>query len=156
METKREALQEGSRGALGSEAEIVPLLIPLGRAFRAMTGLFERETGMGAPKWLLLSTLGREDGLSQGEVSEAFCVDPSRLSRLGQALEEEGLVRRERDAGDNRVVRMYLTEAGRKQLRGLPRLEREFRRRVHEALGEEEVREMRQKLILLAEAMERG
>lgn len=156
METKREALQEGSRGGSGSEAEIVPLLIPLGRAFRAMTGLFERETGTGAPKWLLLSMLGREDGLSQGEVSEAFCVDPSRLSRLGQALEEEGLVRRERDAGDNRVVRMYLTEAGRKRLRELPRLEQEFRRRVHEAMSEEEVREMRQKLISLAEAMERG
>jgi MarR family transcriptional regulator, organic hydroperoxide resistance regulator len=156
VETKSEAEPEGSRGRPGSEAENIPLLIPLGRAFRAMSGLFERETGTGAPTWLLLAMLGREDGLSQGEVSEAFCVDPSRLSRLGQALEEEGLVRRERDAGDNRVVRMYLTEAGKKRLRELPRLEREFRRRIHEALGEEGVGEMRQKLISLAAAMERG
>lgn len=151
METERTAV-----GRSEAEAEIIPLLIPLGRAFRAMSGLFERETGTGAPTWLLLSLLARRDGLSQGEVSEAFCVDPSRLSRLGQALEEEGLVRRERDAGDNRVVRMYLTSEGRKRLRGLPRLEREFRRRLREALGEEEVGEMRRRLVSLAAAMERG
>jgi DNA-binding MarR family transcriptional regulator len=136
--------------------EISPLLIPLGRAFRAMSGLFERETGTGAPKWLLLAMLAREDGLSQGEVSEAFCVDPSRLSRLGQSLEEDGLVRRERDARDNRVMRLYLTDEGRKRLRELPRLEAEFRRRMRRALGDEEVREMRRMLESLARTMEEG
>lgn len=134
--------------------EVSPLLIPLGRAFRAMSGLFERETGTGAPTWLLLSLLSREDGLSQGAVSEAFCVDPSRLSRLGQSLEEDGLVRRERDAGDNRVVRLYLTDEGKRRLRELPRLEGEFRRRMREVLSEEEVLEMRRMLVLLAGAME--
>jgi DNA-binding MarR family transcriptional regulator len=134
--------------------EISPLLVPLGRAFRAISGLFERETGTGAPKWLLLAMLAREDGLSQGEVSEAFCVDPSRLSRLGQSLEEDGLVRRERDTRDNRVMRLYLTDEGRKRLLELPRLEAEFRRRMRRALSEEEVREMRRMLESLAGTME--
>lgn len=137
-----------------SVEELGPLLIPLGRAFRAMSGFFERESGTGAPKWLLLAMLSREDGLSQGAVSEAFCVDPSRLSRLGQALEEEGLVRRERDAEDNRVVRLYLTEKGRRRVGELPRLEEEMRRRVRRVLSEREVEEMRRGLVALAGAME--
>ena len=97
--------------------------------------------------------LSRREGLGQGEVSQRFGVDPSRLSRLGQALEEEGLIRRERDPEDNRVVRMYLTGAGRRELRELPRLKRLFRRRISGVLSEEEVGELRRMLDLLAEAM---
>ena len=54
-----------------------------------------------------------KDGISQGELSERFEVGPSRVTRLAKKLERDGLLRRERDPEDNRVVRMYLTEKGR-------------------------------------------
>lgn len=133
--------------------EVNPLMAPLGKAFRRMAGVFERETGTGAPRWLALAVLARRDGISQGEVSQAFELDPSRVTRVGQALEGEGLIRRERDPEDNRVVRMYLTDEGREKLREMPRLKEEFRRRIGGVLSDDEVGELRRMLGLLAGAM---
>jgi MarR family transcriptional regulator, organic hydroperoxide resistance regulator len=130
-----------------------PLMDPLRQAFRAMTGMFERETGVGGPKWLALALIAREDGLSQGEASRRCQLDPSRVTRVSQALEQDGLIRRERDAEDNRVVRMYLTEEGRRKVAELPRLSERFRQRINGVLTDEEVGELRRMLGLLAESM---
>lgn len=133
--------------------EVSPLMAPLGRAFRGMAGVFERETGVGAPRYLALAVLSRRDGVSQVEVSQAFELDPSRVTRVGQALEAEGLIRRERDPEDNRVVRMYLTDEGRKKVGEMPRLREEFQKRIGGVLSDEEVAELRRMLGLLAGAM---
>ena len=76
-----------------------PLLAPLGFAFWRMKGAFEREMGVSAGTWFTLALLAREDGMSQGELSQRFDVDPSRVTRLAKRLEREGLLRRERDRG---------------------------------------------------------
>jgi len=48
------------------------------------------------------------------------------------------------------VVRMYLTEEGRATLRHLPRLGEELERRIHGALSDEELKELRRLLTVLA------
>ena len=116
--------------------------------------MLERETGLGAAQWFTLVALSWGDGTSQGELSRMFELDPAQVTRTGQALERRGFIRRERDAEDRRVVRMYLTGEGR-------RLVREKRhevnglmdRRVRSVMGEEEIEQMRRMLSLLAEAM---
>ena len=133
--------------------ESIPMLTPLGLAFKRMMALVERETGLSAPKWFVLVILSRYDGLGQGEISQLFEVEPSRVTRIGQGLESDGLVRRERDPEDNRVVRMYLTEEGRLRLQGLPDLNRRVEGRIREVLSEEEHEELRRMLGLLAEGM---
>jgi len=129
------------------------MLTPLGLAFKRMMALVERETGLSAPKWFVLVILSRYDGLGQGEISQLFEVEPSRVTRIGQGLESDGLVRRERDPEDNRVVRMYLTEEGRLRLQGLPDLNRRVEGRIRVVLSEEEHEELRRMLGLLAEGM---
>ena len=133
--------------------ESIPMLTPLGLAFKRMMALVERETGLSAPKWFVLVILSRYDGLGQGEISQLFEVEPSRVTRIGQGLESDGLVRRERDPEDNRVVRMYLTEEGRLRLQGLPDLTRRVKGCIREVLSEEEHEELRRMLGLLAEGM---
>src|SRR5215210_9156679 len=110
--------------------ESIPVLAPLGLAFKRMMAMVERETGLSAPKWFVLVILSRHDGIGQGEISHLFEVDPSRVTRIGQGLESDGLVRRERDPEDNRVVRMYLTEEGRLRLQGLPDINRRVEGRI--------------------------
>ena len=129
------------------------MLTPLGLAFKRMMALVERETGLSAPKWFVLVILSRYDGLGQGEISQLFEVEPSRVTRIGQGLESDGLVRRERDPEDNRVVRMYLTEEGQLRLQGLPDLTRRVKGCIREVLSEEEQEELRRMLGLLAEGM---
>ena len=133
--------------------ESIPVLAPLGLAFKRMMAIVERESGLGAPKWLVLVVLRKRDGVSQGEVSQLFEVDPSRVTRIAQALESDSLVRRERDPDDNRVVRMYLTDEGRRWLRRLPALNRRMEERIRSVFSEEEHEELERMLGLLAEAM---
>lgn len=130
-----------------------PLMAPLGQAFRAMAETFERETGVSGPKWLALAIIARRDGISQGEASRLCQLDPSRITRVSQVLEQEGLIRRERDAEDNRLVRMYLTRKGRTKMGQLPRLRERFRERINGVLSHEELEELRRMLGLLAESM---
>ena len=133
--------------------ESIPVLAPLGLAFKRMMAMVERETGLSTPKWFVLVVLRKRDGVSQGEVSQLFEVDPSRVTRIAQALESDGLVRRERDPEDNRVVRMYLTDEGRRRLRRLPALNRRMEERIRSVFSEEEHEDLKRMLGLLAEAM---
>jgi MarR family transcriptional regulator, organic hydroperoxide resistance regulator len=132
---------------------IHPVLPSLALAFKRMVATIERESGVGGMKWFLLTVLGRRDGLSQGEFTQEYEMDPSRVTRTAQSLEADGLIRRERDPEDNRVMRMYLTEEGSKVLDRLPEINEQLRRRVHSVLREEEFEELRRMLGLLAEAM---
>ena len=130
-----------------------PVLPSLALAFKRLVATIERESGVGGMKWFLLTVLGRRDGLSQGEFTQEYEMDPSRVTRTAQSLEADGLIRRERDAEDNRVMRMYLTEEGFEVLDKLPEINDQLRRRVHSVLSEEEFEELRRMLGLLAEAM---
>ncbi|HEY6582983.1 MAG TPA: MarR family transcriptional regulator [Rubrobacter sp.] len=130
-----------------------PVLPSLALAFKRMVATIERESGVGGMKWFLLTVLGRGDGLSQGEFTQEYEMDPSRVTRTAQSLEADGLIRRERDPEDNRVMRMYLTEGGSEVLDRLPEINDQLRRRVHSVLSEEEFEELRRMLGLLAEAM---
>jgi MarR family transcriptional regulator, organic hydroperoxide resistance regulator len=132
---------------------IHPVLPSLALAFKRMVARIEQESGVGGMKWFLLTVLGRRDGLSQGEFTQEYEMDPSRVTRTAQSLEADGLIRRERDVEDNRVMRMYLTEEGIGVLDRLPEINNQLRRRVHSVLSEEEFEELRRMLGLLAEAM---
>jgi DNA-binding MarR family transcriptional regulator len=130
-----------------------PVLPSLALAFKRMLTTIERESGIGGMKWFLLTVLDRRDGLSQGEFTQEHELDPSRVTRTAQSLEADGLIRRERDVEDNRVMRMYLTEEGSRVLDRLPEINEQLRSRVHSVLSEEEFEELRRMLGLLAEAM---
>lgn len=128
-------------------------LTPVGHAFRAMLKAFERDTGVSAPRWFVLSMVAEVDGLSQGDVCRRFDLDPSRVSRLARGLEDGGLIRRERNGRDNRAVRLHLTGEGRALVSEFPERRKRFDRRVSQAISDEEFRELRNLLGALTEAM---
>ena len=143
MVEKREELLRG----------IHPVLPSLALTFKRLVTTIERESGVGGMKWFVLTMLGGGDGMSQGTLTQEYEMDPSKVTRTAQSLENEGLIRRERDPEDNRVVRMYLTDDGRELLGKLPEINEQLRRRVHSVLSEEEFEELQRMLGLLAEAM---
>jgi MarR family transcriptional regulator, organic hydroperoxide resistance regulator len=125
----------------------------LGLAFWRMKHAFEREVGLGAATWFLLSMLIDEEGISQGEVGQRFEVDPSRITRLAQRLEREGLLRRERDPEDNRVVRLHATEEGRRLIESRQEGREWFEERVRREFSPEEMAEFRRALGVVARLM---
>ena len=64
-------------------------------------------------QYFLLRQLWREDGLSLGELSLRAQLDATSATWLVDQLEKAGFVERRRTDLDRRVVRVWLTDAGR-------------------------------------------
>jgi MarR family transcriptional regulator, organic hydroperoxide resistance regulator len=62
---------------------------------------------------MLLLQLWTADGISQSELAEEVCIQPATLTRSIDRLSQVGLVERRIDDTDQRVSRVYLTDAGR-------------------------------------------
>jgi DNA-binding MarR family transcriptional regulator len=60
----------------------------------------------------LLMNLYRHPGASQHDVARKLLVGRSNVTMLMPQLEQQGLIRREGDAKDKRVLRLYLTPEG--------------------------------------------
>ena len=133
--------------------DVGPLLAPLGLAFWRIKGAFEREMGVKAGTWFTLTLLSKKDGISQGELSQTFEIDPSRVTRLAKRLEREGLILRKRDSEDHRIVRMFLTEKGRGLIEGLSEHRVRFDQQIGSMLSPEELTELRRMLGVLVENM---
>jgi MarR family transcriptional regulator, organic hydroperoxide resistance regulator len=69
--------------------------------------------GLTYPQFLAMSLLWREDGQTVGRLGERLFLESNTVTPLIKRLEVAGLVTRARDAADERVVRVRLTEAGR-------------------------------------------
>ncbi|WP_433504075.1 MarR family winged helix-turn-helix transcriptional regulator [Pseudonocardia halophobica] len=71
--------------------------------------------GLSATALDLLTVLSSEGGLPHRELAGRLGLTPATLTPVVDTLERAGDVRRERDADDRRVVRVYLTESGRRR-----------------------------------------
>jgi DNA-binding MarR family transcriptional regulator len=82
----------------------------------AMTKLYKpllESIGLTYPQYLVMLVLWEQDGLTVSELGERLYLDSGTLTPLLKRLETGGNLRRERDAEDERRVRISLTEAGR-------------------------------------------
>ena len=67
-------------------------------------------------QFAVLEALYHLGPLTQGEVSHKVLKSGSNMTTVIDNLERDGLVRRERDADDRRVIHVHLTEAGSKKV----------------------------------------
>jgi len=61
----------------------------------------------------LLAALWEQDGRAPGELAAATNVTTPAVTKVAARLAEAGLITRRRDDRDNRLVRFWLTDAGR-------------------------------------------
>ena len=71
---------------------------------------FLQESGLTLQQWVLLSGLWRQDGMTVSEMSVYTHTGKAAISRLVSRMEIAELVKRESEASDSRVVRIWLTE----------------------------------------------
>lgn len=85
--------------------------------------------GLTTPKMRALAVLSVIDGIQIKRLAVYAVVEQSTLSRALDALEGEGLVRREADPDDSRATRIHLTDAGRAAFERLwPHMARSYQR----------------------------
>ena len=60
----------------------------------------------------VLFELWEQEGLTQKELAVRLGVTPATITKMLQRMEKAGFIQRKQDSGDQRISRVYLTEAG--------------------------------------------
>jgi DNA-binding MarR family transcriptional regulator len=61
----------------------------------------------------VLFALWEKEGITQSELARKMNIAPATITKMLQRMEKAGFIYRKADAEDQRVSRVYLTEAGR-------------------------------------------
>ena len=80
----------------------------------------EKACGVSGAQIWAMAALRQKPGMKVTELAQALSIHASTASNLLDKIEKSGLIRRERNAADQRVVRLYLTDAGEKALADAP------------------------------------
>jgi DNA-binding MarR family transcriptional regulator len=95
------------------------LLAQFAQAYRSLSDSFMDQVDMHRAQATLLCRLFAQDGMTQSEIADQLAVQGATITNMLQRMEEAGLVTRRRDSEDNRLVRVYLTDAGREKERAI-------------------------------------
>lgn len=87
----------------------------------------------------VLFELHRRDGLYQRELCDILCVRPSTVTVMIRRMEKSGLLRRQADRKDQRMVRIFLTEKGEAAVRRLAEAARELEETCFAGFSREEL-----------------
>ncbi|HVJ90616.1 MAG TPA: MarR family transcriptional regulator [Labilithrix sp.] len=91
------------------------LCFALYAASRSMTQLYRSyldESDLTYPQFLVVFLLWKQDGQTVSAIAEMLLLDGGTVTPLLQRMETKGLIVRQRSFEDERVVRVFLTDAG--------------------------------------------
>ena len=111
-------------------------------------------SGLSAPRLSALSVVVFGGPLTLGQLARAEQVKPPTMTRIVTGLEKEGLVRRQGDARDKRLTKIYATPKGAKVLTAGRARRVELLARAVERLGAKELAEMERGAPLLRELID--
>jgi DNA-binding MarR family transcriptional regulator len=106
-------------------------------------------------QYWLLRLLRRRGALSISELAEALGVTGSSVTTACKRLEKAGLVTRERQVDDERMVRVALTDQGSARIESWERLRRELLTRLLAPLDQDEQHTLQHLLERVLETAER-
>lgn len=89
------------------------LLAQVCRAQHGRVRAMLHEIGLYRGQQFVLCALWAEEGLTHSELADRLRVHPATVSNALKRMERAGFVERRSDPEDQRVSRVYLTEAGR-------------------------------------------
>jgi len=91
---------------------------------------------------IILEVLWREDGLTPGEIARRLDLATPTVVNAATRMEDAGLVLRERDSADGRLVRLYLTPQARSVRGAIERERSALERRATSKLTSQELRHL--------------
>ncbi len=87
-------------------------------------------------QWWVLAYLSRQDGMTQSELAEQLDLGKVAVGGLIDRLEKSGLVRREADAGDRRVNRIFLEPKSKQLIARMRKVSHQVNERILEGLSD--------------------
>lgn len=96
-----------------SEESIDFLLVQVSKLHRFRAHRLLESLGLYRGQPHVLRALWDQEGMTHGELASRLQVQPATITKMIQRMEKAGFVARQPDPDDQRVSRVYLTEAGR-------------------------------------------
>ena len=107
----------GDTGAQPPVDAPLPALVSVAvRLVGAFIGCTAQGTGMSPAGLGVMRLLAARDGLKSSEVAARGWWTPGTVTSVVDTLVRDGYVERRRESADRRVVRLYLTDAGRQKV----------------------------------------
>jgi len=88
------------------------LLAQFSQMYRTAIDTFMEKVGMFRGQGLVLCQVVKQNGMTQSEIAEALSVQGATITNMLKKMEDANLITRQRDPQDNRLVRVFATQAG--------------------------------------------
>lgn len=111
VKDKLDAQPPVAAGHIAAAEESFQLILRLVRMIQSGMQSIDPSLGLSGSQLWALWQISAQPGLCVAELAKALHIHQSTASNLLDKLESRALVRRERRDADNRVVRLYLTNA---------------------------------------------
>lgn len=103
------------------------LAVLAGRVSREFSAIYKERYGIGVAEWRVIAHLSQtSETVSVREICEKVELEKSKVSRAVARLQARGLVAKQINADDRRLVELKLTAQGRKMISELADLATEF------------------------------
>lgn len=135
--------------SIESSVEDWELLAQVCQAYRSLSDAFMDQIEMHRAQATLLCRLFVQEGMTQSEIADQLSVQGATVTNMLQRMEETGLVTRQRDVEDNRLVRVYLTDEGKNKERSIVQQFVKVEETMFEGLTQEDRASLRRMLRLM-------
>ncbi|MEV4320045.1 MarR family transcriptional regulator [Actinocrispum sp. NPDC049592] len=125
------------------------------KVLRARTDQAMSRYGVRAGQNLMLEALWENDGRTPGELAERLGVATPTVVKSASRMEAAGLLTRQRDPKDGRLVRLYLTDQSRAVRHDIEREVHDLAERATATLTAEERRNLATALSKILAALEK-
>jgi DNA-binding MarR family transcriptional regulator len=116
----------------------------------------EKESGLSSALLWIMRELANRPGMRVSELAHALMIHQSTCSNVLDKLQKKELVYRDRSGPDHRVVRLFLTDKGRKLLAKAPAPHRGLVAETLDRLPADVLHSMEEGLRQLVTGMEKG
>lgn len=90
-------------------------------------------------QWWVLAYLSREDGMTQSQLAEELDMGKVAIGGLIDRLEKSGLLRRDSDATDRRVNRVFLEPKSKTLIANMRKVSHKMNQTILKGLADEEL-----------------
>jgi DNA-binding MarR family transcriptional regulator len=114
------------------------LAVLAGRVSREFSAIYKERYGIGVAEWRVIAHLSQtSETVSVREICEKVELEKSKVSRAVTRLQARGLLAKQTNADDRRLVELKLTAQGRKMISELADLATEFERALMNRLPDQ-------------------
>ncbi len=104
--------------------------------------------GLNSSQYMYILRVCRQPGMTQDSFIKLFHIHPSNVTRAIAALEKEGFLERESNAGDKRTCRLFPTEKAHAANKEIQAICREWQERLLEGFNDDQRRQFEAMLLL--------